>query len=164
MPMALLLPGWNSVEAASKWHRGFEIAGFVALGLLLLFEVLAYRYGNRRDSLSVAAELDAARGRQTQEEIANLKRDQEIAEAQREAKQAKDSHEAAQIRIDELTATRKLSDEQKQTLTKALSPYKGSQIIIAVLKGARNVRTMLTSSGRGFSNQDGPSRERRSAS
>ena len=49
--MAAIAPGWNSVEAAAKWHRGFEIAGFVALGLLLLFEILSYVYGNRKDTL-----------------------------------------------------------------------------------------------------------------
>lgn len=49
------IPGWDSIDAAARWHKGFEIAGFIALGLLLLFEVLAYLYSNRKDTLVEAA-------------------------------------------------------------------------------------------------------------
>ena len=56
--MTGILPGWNSIESATRWHKGFEIAGFVALGLLLLFEVLAYIYGTRKDTLSSAQQAD----------------------------------------------------------------------------------------------------------
>jgi hypothetical protein len=44
--------GWNSLESVSTIHRGLEIAGFVFLGLLLVSEVLAFVYGNRKDVLS----------------------------------------------------------------------------------------------------------------
>lgn len=60
--MATILPGRNSVESVSEWHKLFEFAGFIALGLLLLFEVLAYVYGNRSVRL-LAAEQNAARER-----------------------------------------------------------------------------------------------------
>jgi hypothetical protein len=61
-------PGWNSVEAVVKWHRGFEVAGFVALGLLLLFEVQAYVYGNRKDVLLLAQQTSIAAERRKEQE------------------------------------------------------------------------------------------------
>ena len=45
------IPGWNTIEGASAFSRGFSIAGFVALFLLGIFEILAYLYSNRKDNL-----------------------------------------------------------------------------------------------------------------
>ncbi len=45
----------------------FEIAGFIALGLLLLFEVLTYIYGNRKDTLVAAQQLTPTQWTQQQE-------------------------------------------------------------------------------------------------
>jgi hypothetical protein len=67
MDMAVTLPGWNSVESITRWHRGFEIAGFIALGLLLLFEILTYIYGNRKDALLAAQQLTPTQWTQQQE-------------------------------------------------------------------------------------------------
>jgi len=128
--MTLLPPGWNSLEAAAKWHKGFEIAGFVALGLLLLFEVLTYLYSNRWDTLNVQLQLAAAQARLQQEQAADKRRDAEIAEARRQASEAKSAQQAAQQKIEELTATRSLSEDQKATLVRSLSVYKGAEIII----------------------------------
>jgi hypothetical protein len=123
------------LESTTRWHRAYEIAGFVALGLLLLFEILSYIYGNRRDTLSVEIELKAAQTRQRDDQLANQRRDAEIAEARRQANEARDAQAAAQQKIDTLTATRTLSDDQKRALIKALSPYKGSEIIIRSAQG-----------------------------
>jgi hypothetical protein len=133
--MAIWLPGWDSMEAAAKWHKGFEIAGFVALGLLLLFEILTYLYSNRWDALNVQFQLAAAQTRLQQEQIADQRRDAEIAEARRQANEARDAQQVAQQKIDALTATRTLTDQQEQVLIKALSPYKGAEIIIRNAQG-----------------------------
>ena len=45
------LPGWDSLERVTTLHSFFEIAGIVALALLVLFEVCGYVYGHRRDTL-----------------------------------------------------------------------------------------------------------------
>ena len=87
--MPMTLPGWDSIGAAARWHRGFEIAGFVALALLLLFEVAAYVYGNRKDVLVANAEQAAARERSRKDEQANQQRNAEVAEAVRSAAEAK---------------------------------------------------------------------------
>jgi hypothetical protein len=68
MDMTVILPGWNSIESVTRWHRGFEIAGFIALGLLLFFEVLTYIYGNRKDTMVAAQQLTPAQWSKQQEE------------------------------------------------------------------------------------------------
>ena len=46
------LPGWDSVETASRIHSFSEIAGIVCLALLVVFEVLSLGYGHRRETLA----------------------------------------------------------------------------------------------------------------
>ena len=92
-------------------------------------------YGNRRDTLNVASELNAAQTRVQEDQAANQRRDAEIAEARRQASEARQGQEAAQQKINQLTATRRLSDEQKTALIKSLAPQKGSEIIIFSASG-----------------------------
>jgi hypothetical protein len=125
--MAIRIPGWDSVEAATRWHRSLEILGFVALGLLLLFEVLAYIYSNRRDELIGAEELTAAQERQRQEQEANRQRDAQIAEANRRAEQAKE----AQNRATEQAAPRHLTEKQKEQMAAFLSAQPTGTFTIA---------------------------------
>jgi len=113
----MTLPGWNSIDAAARWHRGFEIAGFVALGLLLLFEVIAYVYGNRKDVLVAAAEQVAARAGASQNEEANQQRDAEIAEANRRAAEA----EAQTRQLQQQAAPRALSQVERNRITAFLA-------------------------------------------
>src|SRR5260370_10675142 len=127
--MPMTLPGWDSVESAARWHRGFEIAGFVALGFLLLFEVIAYVYGNRKDVLVSAAERAAARERATQDEQANQQRDAEISEANRKAAEA----EAQTRQLRQQAAPRVLSREEK---AKMISFLKGKPVGAFVIKAS----------------------------
>jgi len=129
--MPMTLPGWDSIEAAARWHRVFEIAGFIALGLLLLFEVIAYIYGNRKDILVAAAEQATAMERSGQEQKANEQRNTEItkanqkaAEAQAVAQQAADQLAKANQKVSELTQNaipRSLTPDQRSRLFKFLS-------------------------------------------
>jgi hypothetical protein len=110
--MATILPGWSSVEAAARWHKTFEIAGFAALGLLLLFEVLAYIYGSRRDALAEAE--------RTNTEI-RLRHEQELAEQQSMAS-IRAAEDAAQKAIEagknaEQKAAELIADSAPRTLT-----------------------------------------------
>ena len=56
-----ILPGWNSVESATRVHDVSEIAGIVFLGLLVIAEIITYVYGHRRDSLVTAAAVQRER-------------------------------------------------------------------------------------------------------
>jgi hypothetical protein len=48
-------PGWNTVEETSLWHDVFWWIGIVALVVLAISEILAKRYGDRKDELIAAA-------------------------------------------------------------------------------------------------------------
>jgi hypothetical protein len=136
--MALILPGWNSVEAAAKWHRGFEIAGFVALGLLLLFEVLSYVYGNRKDVLLLAQQSSIAGEERKQQEARDKNSSDNVAAANAAAQKATDAQKRAEEKAAELEARltpRKLSEEQKANLMRLLSKHTGYEITLLSVLG-----------------------------
>ena len=45
------LPGWTSLNTVGRLADFFQIAGLIALALLVVFEVLTFVYGHRRDTL-----------------------------------------------------------------------------------------------------------------
>jgi hypothetical protein len=45
------LPGWESVDRVTAFSNAFTVLGLVALAFLVVFDVLAYAYGHRRDVL-----------------------------------------------------------------------------------------------------------------
>src|SRR5712691_9500205 len=49
-----MLPGWDSIESTAAYAKRFTFAGFGALFLLGLFEVLAYVYSAHKDTLASA--------------------------------------------------------------------------------------------------------------
>lgn len=91
MNPASIFPGWDSVEAATKWHRWFEIAGFIALGLLLIFEIISYIYGSRKDILLLK-----------QEEVKEKMMAADIAQANQAAQTAKEAQERSEKSLKEL--------------------------------------------------------------
>jgi hypothetical protein len=64
-------PGWNSIQSTSVYARAFTYAGWAALFLLGIFEILAHTYGNRKDVL-VAAQEEALK-RSNESQINSLK-------------------------------------------------------------------------------------------
>ncbi len=129
--MVRILPGWDSLDAVVRWHRLFEITGFVALGLLLLFEVLAYAYGNRKDQLTSASQEAAAQERQRRERGASEERDARIAQVNRRAAAA----EELQKRAEQRAAPRRLTETQKAKISSFLSGKpRGTFRIIADLR------------------------------
>ena len=53
----MILPGWNSLSTVIRAHRFFEVAGIVALFLLVVCEVCAYVYGHRKDELLTSIQM-----------------------------------------------------------------------------------------------------------
>jgi hypothetical protein len=49
--VANMLPGWNSLNSVERLADFFQIAGLIALALLVVLDVLAFVYGHRRDTL-----------------------------------------------------------------------------------------------------------------
>jgi hypothetical protein len=46
------LPDWDSLPAVTRFHNWAEMAGIVFLALLVVAEVVSYKYGHRRDILT----------------------------------------------------------------------------------------------------------------
>jgi hypothetical protein len=131
--MASIIPGWNSIEGATRWHRGFEIVGFVALGLLLLFEVLAYIYGNRKDTLIFDASTRTEQERQDENAAADRARDDKIQEAQNRASQATESQALAEKEIERLRDAqrpREITGPKLQEMIAALQQHKGTLVAV----------------------------------
>jgi hypothetical protein len=67
------LPGWDSLPTVTRYHSWAEMAGIAFLLLLVVAEIVAYRYGHRKDDLTEQQQ-EATDQRHT-EEIARLHRD-----------------------------------------------------------------------------------------
>jgi hypothetical protein len=127
MEMAVMLPGWNSIESVTRWHRGFEIAGFIALGLLLLFEVLTYVYGNRKDAL-IAAKPQLTPAEWSKQQEANERAlgdlQTKLGAAKQQSEQTAHQLEESQQKLSQLekqAASRELTRDQLSGLNAALS-------------------------------------------
>ncbi len=46
------LPGWDSLPTVTRYHNLAEIAGIGILALLVVMELVAYQYGQRKDGLT----------------------------------------------------------------------------------------------------------------
>jgi hypothetical protein len=133
MKMAVIFPDWNSIESVTRWHRGFEIAGFIALGLLLLFEILSYVYGNRKDALSILQQASIAEQAKQEQAAHDRQAAQDVKTVTGAAQKAADAQKAAEQEAAELRtrlAPRRLSKEQIDKLSSFLdSRPKGTFVI-----------------------------------
>jgi hypothetical protein len=85
------LPGWDSLEAVTRYHGWAEIIGIVVLALLVLSEVAAYRYGHRKDELATR-----------QQEASDKRHDEEMARLHAETEASKARAAEAELRIKRL--------------------------------------------------------------
>lgn len=79
------LPGWDSLEAVSRYHSFAELAGIGLLAFLVIAELLSFSYGGRKDDLT--EERQQATERTHEEEMARLHR--ETAQLSADAENAK---------------------------------------------------------------------------
>jgi hypothetical protein len=83
------LPGWNSIETTTFLRNVFELGGIALFFVVVVFELLAYFYGHRRDFLVDEAASIAAT-QQIQEETATQQRhDAEVAKLQSQLEQTR---------------------------------------------------------------------------
>jgi hypothetical protein len=141
----MTLPGWNSIETATRLHNFFEFWGIVLFLVVVGFEFLAYFYGHRKDWLveeaaRVAAgeqqHADAETQRRHEADTATIR--EELARAQKDAETAR--QEAADAgrkaaSLETKAAQRRLSDSQIRILRDALKPFAGQKATIAITLG-----------------------------
>lgn len=107
------LPGWDSLESVTSIQNWLNLAGIFFLALLVVSELLAHSYGNRKDTL--AAQAAAATENAQRAEVAALQ--ERLANAARQQ------------------APRRLTRDQTLALVAALSRFHGQQIEITCVMG-----------------------------
>lgn len=118
------LPGWDSLGSVTRIHFLLEVAGIIFLGLLVVSEVLALKYSNRKDVLTAQAATATENAQRA--EVTTLQ--EKLAATAREAHR----------RIEELRAQqapRRLSEDQKRALVRSLSRFHGQRIAITCVMG-----------------------------
>jgi cell division protein FtsL len=111
------LPGWDSLPTVSRNHSVAEIAGIIVLGALVAAEVVAYKYGKRKDFLT-----------EQQQHATEQRHDEEMARLHLETAQAnKATEELRQENLDLRTkiAGRRVKSEQYERLVLELSKNPG---------------------------------------
>jgi hypothetical protein len=145
--MSSIIPGWDSVGAAARWHKGFEIAGFIALGLLLAFEILAYIYSNRESALLAAeqarlADTDTQQKKAREQETETLQSKVDAANAA--AEKARSGQAISQQRIEELERAalpRRLSKQQEDKISSFLDKAPRGSLTINASVNADDARS-----------------------
>jgi len=116
------LPGWDSLDAVTRYHSWAELVGIGLLALLVVAELLSFSYGGRKDDLTEQQEETAKRAHET--EIAALHKDTarltlesdaaqaQIATAQKDMEQAKER--TATLENQALSLQRQTADAQTE--------------------------------------------------
>lgn len=109
------LPGWNSLEAVTRYHRWAEITGIGLLALLVITALISHRYGQRKDNLAAqqqaaAAQQQAAIDKGHDEEMTRLHR--QTAELTADAEESRALIAAAASRQAEAEAKTKEAEVQ----------------------------------------------------
>jgi hypothetical protein len=113
-------PGWDSIEGANTWGHFWFWFGIGCLFLLGISEIVAFRYGLRKDALVAAAQQTSAVEAQQNQDTLQKKLDEagkKLAEVEKQQ------------------APWRLSDAQKQTLVEVISPSRGQKVSIWCLMG-----------------------------
>jgi len=124
-------PGWDSLDSVRTWHTVFEISGIAILALLVGAEILAFQYGQRKDELTAIAESSAETKRKSDADAAEARRKADVGVLQERLSAA----DKKVTDLEKQQAPRRLTDQQKQTLTAALSPHKGQKVVVLTILG-----------------------------
>jgi cell division protein FtsL len=125
------LPGWDSLPAVTRFHNWAEMAGIIVVALLVVTEVVAYKYGHRKDDLT--EQQQTATNQRHDDEMARLHL--ETAQITKEAETARAAiananAQAAQARLEQERlkaelAWRTLSPQVVAQLEQILSKHPG---------------------------------------
>jgi hypothetical protein len=118
------LPGWDSLESVNRWVTFYEFAMIIILVTLVGAEVLYFKYSHRKDAL-----IEVRERRQT----VDTRRQRDDAEARKaEVEQLQNRLAEAHRKVAELEgqAPRRLTDDQRRALIRALSPFRNQKIVI----------------------------------
>ncbi len=134
----MFLPGWDSLESVKTLNYSLHIAALILITLVALSEIMAFLYAERRDTLAELRDSAAVLHRQQALDEADRRHAAEIGGLKTQLAEAENQLSEARKKVEEDTRTqdyRHLTDEQKQTLIKALSPFRGDKVRIFYIVG-----------------------------
>jgi len=129
-------PDWNALDSVRLWHTVFEVAGIALLVLLLGAEILAFRFGQRKDLL--LAKVERAQAAIDQKHDDNVER--RHAEEVRSLKEALAETTKKAAAFDRLRLGRHLSAPQKQAITTFLVAQPKARFTIQASVNAPDAR------------------------
>ena len=116
------LPGWDPLPAVTRYHNWAEMAGIIAVAVLVVAEIIQFKYGHRRDDL--IAQEQTATNQRHDEEMARLHLD--TAQSNARAAEATQKAAEAQLELAKFKAPRTLSVEQQAKIAEKLRPFAGT--------------------------------------
>ena len=122
------LPGWDSLPAVTRYHNWAEIAGIIAVAVLVVAEIIQFKYGHRRDDL--IAQEQTATNQRHDEEMARLHLD--TAQSNARAAEATQKATEAQLALEKFKAPRVLQPEQWAAIAAAMRQFGNIQFDVAV--------------------------------
>jgi hypothetical protein len=145
-----LLPGWDAANSVSGYHKFFEVAGIVCLGVLVIFEALAYVYGHRKDELTDAAQAAKeaqARALVTQHDKQISAFGSQLSDAEKTAQEFQEKSARAEEKVNELE--QKQREVQKRVEARTISPQQRAKLIPAFKPLAGSTLRFFRYSGNG---------------
>ncbi|HTW68505.1 MAG TPA: hypothetical protein VME47_01340 [Acetobacteraceae bacterium] len=161
------LPGWNSLDAVSRYHSWLEISGIVVLVVLAFAETMTFVYGQRKDDLTVQQQAATDRNHQLEiarlhRETAQLARDAEAAKAQiadaharaAEANEKAEHERLERMKIEARLAPRSLAGERLEKFVQTMVALRGTTFGILISEStpesvriANSVASALSAAG-----------------
>jgi len=129
--MPIPLPWWNSLSAVTHIHERLTILGYICLAGLLLTEVLAHIYGNRRDALLVIEESSRTEttSKQHRDEIEQVKKEYEGKLTQLNSKLSETSNAGTQTGKRLAEANKKLTDLEERQAPRTVSAAQRERLV-----------------------------------
>jgi ClpP class serine protease len=121
-------PGWDSINSAGGWAHFWFWFGMVCFFLLGASEIVAFRYGLRKDELVAIADTN----RQKEQQAADARHVTEIGGLKRQLAEA----DKKLGNLQKGATPRKLTPDQKQALIAALQPFRGQKVSVTTVMGS----------------------------
>jgi hypothetical protein len=119
------LPGWDSLPTVTRYHNWAEMAGIIAVAVLVIAEVIQYKYGHRRDDL-IAREQIAT----------NKHHDEEMARLHLKTAQTRERAANAELELGKIKAPRTLRLERQQEIARRIKPFARQRYRAAISQAA----------------------------
>lgn len=122
----MTLPGWDSLESVKTLNFSFHIAALVFIALLAGAEIMAFVYGERRDTLIEISDRAAATKRTEDQQQADARHAAEIGGLKGQLSEA----EKKVVALQGQNIARRLLDTDKAALIKDLSNSPGQKATV----------------------------------